>query len=128
MSCIIWRHITQHPHQSNHTAAGRPATFKYVISAGNRLKVDGIGGSGRKYVFFVDYDQFFLICQRFFTGLASGKSYQTSFYTDPKWLNPPCGRINTPAVVPVIQDLYKILNGKKAGVGCLNNCCSNDGA
>ena len=47
---------------------------------------------------------FTLICQRYFQ-LGSANQLQTGQYTDPNWRNPPLGRINTPALVPVIPYL-----------------------
>ena len=129
MSSKIWHLIPvspADPHVSNHTTAGSPADFNYIrIDSGKKLHVYGEGGRGGRYNFTVSYDQFMLICQRFFSGLATGQECQTSYYNEPAWSEAPCGRKNTPAVPPVIQDLLaKACSGHHTG---LCPCAGNSG-
>ena len=98
MSCNLWHLIPvsrAKQHVSNHTTAGNPACFKYYIkidSGKKLLHVYGEGGRGGRYNFTVSYDQFMLICQRFFSGLATGRACQASHYNESAWSEAPCGR------------------------------------
>lgn len=105
--CCIWQHIplaAQQPCVVNQTLAGNPAKFNYQRLSNDLLRVWGTGGRGGSYDFTLTHDQFVMICLRYRT--ADAQRNMTSHYNPSKWSEAPCGVRNTPAVPPVIHDLW----------------------
>lgn len=103
----IWNNIPYYPDKIavSRTVCGNSAELSYSRKNEETLHVSGMGGESGIYNFDVSFYQFVLCCERYVSREISRRN-QTGSYTDPSWHNPPCGRKNTPEVIPLIQELF----------------------
>ena len=110
-SCPVWHELMTNPaYQTSSgfvvpTITGKKANLVVRVQPKQKLPVN-VHRPGTSLSFDFNEADCMAICQRYEQGLQQGMIFKnggTSFFNQPKWINPPLGNFNTPYAAAVIR-------------------------